>query len=174
LLLSQCFIEGGGQIMKYLTWLGLIPTIALALSGCAVTPKNFYEDPSKAKDTALCRAMLETTDPEFRNDTASEVMRRGLTLEECRNKVAMETAAIIGIAAVATGVAVVAACSNGCAAPAYRPTNYYNSSGPDYDCAGGGGNGPRFVQGPFRLTGPDFYGLDRDGDGVACEPFDEY
>lgn len=40
----------------------------------------------------------------------------------------------------------------------------------DVDCAGGGGNGPFYVEGPIRVTGPDPYGLDRDGDGVACEP----
>lgn len=117
--------------------------------------------------------MLETIDPVFRQDTFNEATSRGLTVEECRNRVAMETAAIIGIAAVATGVAVAAACSNGCAAPAYRPTNYYSST-TDYDCAGGGGDGPLFVQGPFRYTGPDIYGLDRDRDGIACEPYDEY
>ncbi|WP_224816952.1 excalibur calcium-binding domain-containing protein [Hasllibacter sp. MH4015] len=42
-------------------------------------------------------------------------------------------------------------------------------SGGDVDCAGGNGNGPRYVQGPVRVVGPDEYRLDRDGDGVACE-----
>jgi hypothetical protein len=41
--------------------------------------------------------------------------------------------------------------------------------GPDVDCAGGSGNGPRYVRGPIRVTGSDPYGLDRDGDGVGCE-----
>ena len=40
---------------------------------------------------------------------------------------------------------------------------------PDVDCAGGGGNGPYYVQGPIRVVGPDPYRLDRDGDGRACE-----
>jgi hypothetical protein len=39
----------------------------------------------------------------------------------------------------------------------------------DYDCAGGSGNGPRYVQGPIRVVGNDHFGLDRDGDGIACE-----
>jgi hypothetical protein len=39
----------------------------------------------------------------------------------------------------------------------------------DVDCAGGGGNGPEYVQGPIRVTGIDIYGLDRDKDGIACE-----
>jgi endonuclease YncB( thermonuclease family) len=38
----------------------------------------------------------------------------------------------------------------------------------DYDCEGGSGNGPRYT-GPVRVVGPDEFGLDRDGDGFACE-----
>jgi hypothetical protein len=41
--------------------------------------------------------------------------------------------------------------------------------GPDVDCAGGSGNGPRYVQGPVTVTGNDPYGLDRDHDGTGCE-----
>ena len=40
----------------------------------------------------------------------------------------------------------------------------------DVDCAGGNGNGLVYVSGPVYVIGPDEYGLDRDGDGVACEP----
>lgn len=39
----------------------------------------------------------------------------------------------------------------------------------DVDCAGGGGNGPAYVQGPVRVIGKDIYGLDRDGNGIGCE-----
>ena len=39
----------------------------------------------------------------------------------------------------------------------------------DYDCAGGTGNGPEYVDGPVRVTGADPYDLDRDGDGVGCQ-----
>lgn len=39
----------------------------------------------------------------------------------------------------------------------------------DYDCAGGSGDGPKYAVGPIRVTGSDPYGLDSDGDGVACE-----
>jgi len=38
------------------------------------------------------------------------------------------------------------------------------------DCAGGNGNGPEYVSGPVYVVGEDVYELDRDGDGVACEP----
>jgi hypothetical protein len=50
--------------------------------------------------------------------------------------------------------------------PGYDPCI---SPGSDVDCAGGSGNGPRYVSGPVRVTGPDIYDLDRDGDGVGCE-----
>ena len=43
----------------------------------------------------------------------------------------------------------------------------------DYDCAGGSGNGPNYIQGPIRVRhdvpDPDPHGLDRDKDGVGCE-----
>src|ERR671925_269790 len=41
--------------------------------------------------------------------------------------------------------------------------------GPDVDCAGGTGDGPRYVMGPIRVTGSDPYGLDGDNDGIGCE-----
>ncbi len=55
--------------------------------------------------------------------------------------------------------------SGGCT-PGYRPCI---PPGPDVDCAGGTGNGPRYVHGPINVRGSDPYGLDADGDGVACE-----
>jgi beta-lactam-binding protein with PASTA domain len=39
----------------------------------------------------------------------------------------------------------------------------------DYDCAGGSGNGPEYVDGPVEVTGSDPYGLDGNNDGVGCE-----
>ena len=42
----------------------------------------------------------------------------------------------------------------------------------DVDCAGGNGDGPEYVAGPIRVKGPDVYDLDRDNDGIGCEPQD--
>jgi hypothetical protein len=39
----------------------------------------------------------------------------------------------------------------------------------DYDCAGGSGNGPKYVYGTVKITGSDPYGLDADGDGYGCD-----
>ena len=39
----------------------------------------------------------------------------------------------------------------------------------DYDCAGGSGDGPRYVSGPIRVRPPDPFDLDREGDGWGCE-----
>jgi hypothetical protein len=39
----------------------------------------------------------------------------------------------------------------------------------DYDCAGGSGNGPNYVDGPLTVRSPDPFDLDRDHDGVGCE-----
>jgi hypothetical protein len=40
---------------------------------------------------------------------------------------------------------------------------------PDYDCAGGSGDGPDYT-GTVEVTGYDEYGLDEDGDGIGCDP----
>jgi hypothetical protein len=39
---------------------------------------------------------------------------------------------------------------------------------PDYDCDGGSGDGPDYT-GEVKVVGDDHYGLDRDGDGTACD-----
>lgn len=40
----------------------------------------------------------------------------------------------------------------------------------DYDCAGGSGNGPNYVEGPLRVLPPDPFDLDGyDNDGIGCE-----
>jgi hypothetical protein len=41
-------------------------------------------------------------------------------------------------------------------------------SAADYDCAGGSGDGPEYT-GTVTVVGDDHFGLDRDGDGIACE-----
>jgi endonuclease YncB( thermonuclease family) len=61
--------------------------------------------------------------------------------------------------------------------PTAKPSNCHPSyegaclrpDASDYDCVGGSGNGPYYVEGPIRVVGPDEYDLDRDNDGIGCE-----
>lgn len=62
--------------------------------------------------------------------------------------------------------------------PINIPSGNCNSSYPDvclqdgigdYDCAGGSGNGPNYIEGPLRVLPPDPFDLDRDKDGIGCE-----
>ena len=52
--------------------------------------------------------------------------------------------------------------------PAYPGVCLHDGIG-DYDCAGGSGNGPNYVDGPIRVLPPDPFGLDSDHDGEGCE-----
>jgi hypothetical protein len=52
--------------------------------------------------------------------------------------------------------------------PSY-PDVCLNPNAEDYDCAGGSGNGPLYVDGPIAVSPPDPFGLDADGDGLGCE-----
>jgi hypothetical protein len=52
--------------------------------------------------------------------------------------------------------------------PAYPDACLHDGIG-DYDCAGGSGNGPNYVDGPLAVRPPDPFGLDSDHDGVGCE-----
>jgi hypothetical protein len=53
--------------------------------------------------------------------------------------------------------------------PGYRPCIPNRRT--DVDCAGGGGDGPRFTRPgvEYRVTGSDRYRLDGDNDGIGCE-----
>jgi hypothetical protein len=50
--------------------------------------------------------------------------------------------------------------------PSYEPCVPIAS---DVDCLGGNGNGPEYT-GTVRVVGPDEYDLDRDNDGIGCDP----
>jgi hypothetical protein len=53
--------------------------------------------------------------------------------------------------------------------PAYPDVCLHQEIG-DYDCAGGSGNGPNYVEGPIRVLPPDPFDLDgNDNDGIGCE-----
>jgi hypothetical protein len=56
--------------------------------------------------------------------------------------------------------------------PDQRPC--LRQSGGDYDCEGGTGDGPNYIDGPVKVrhdvSPEDPFGLDRDQDGVGSEP----
>jgi hypothetical protein len=52
--------------------------------------------------------------------------------------------------------------------PAYPDRCLQDGIG-DWDCAGGTGNGPNYVDGPLTVLAPDPFDLDRNHDGVGCE-----
>ena len=58
---------------------------------------------------------------------------------------------------------------SGSCTPGYSPC-LIDHAGADYDCYGGGGNGPYFTQPgvTYAVTGSDPYGLDGNHDGRAC------
>lgn len=148
--------------------------LPLLVSACAASPKTFYANPSAVKDTTLCRTILDaaaTGQDQFAFDAATEAIKRGLTLEQCQSKVATENAVLAGVAVVTVAAAAVAACSGGGCSGLSSPG--YSYSGADYDCLGGGGDGPYFVRGPVQVSWTDPYDLDRDGDGIGCEPFQD-
>lgn len=157
--------------MKLHSIFAVISACAL-VSGCAASSKTFYADASKVKDTQLCRTFFEANqagNQQFAFDLATEAQKRGLTAEVCRKKVETENGVLVATALVATAVGVGIACQNGCSGGGYSAPAY-RSAAVDYDCAGGGGNGPYFVNGPFYINAyDDPYNLDADNDGIACE-----
>jgi hypothetical protein len=147
--------------------LATLLALACVLSGCAVSPKTFYASPEKVKDTTLCRTYFEAVrdgNAQYAADIAAEAQHRGLTYDQCQKKVATEDGMLIATAVVATAVGVGIACKDGCGGGGYVPTPRL-----DYDCLGGPGDGPYYVQGPIAVGWNDEYDLDRDGDGIGCE-----
>lgn len=143
--------------------------LAVVLSACATSPKSFYDNPAKQDVTALCRSVIETKDAKFQRDVAAELTRRGMTLEGCQAKINQQNTAITAIALVGAVAAVGVIAANGggggYAAPA-KPAM-------DYDCMGGTGDGPLYIQGPVYVGSNDPYRLDANKNGIGCEATDK-
>lgn len=150
-------------------YLAIGAAAAFALSGCATSPSKFYADPAKPDATSLCRVALDArTDAQFRSDVMRELLRRGIHLQDCQNKVATQNGVLVAAALIGVTTAAVIACKGGgCAGGGGG--GYVDD---DVDCYGGTGNGPRWQYGPIAVGSYDPYGLDADHDGVGCEASD--
>jgi hypothetical protein len=76
--------------------LNLTLLLAIALTGCAVSPDRFYADPVSLSDGQLCRTLNRAAgaDPAFAADVRLEVHARGFTDESCRSLVSSQNSAI--------------------------------------------------------------------------------
>lgn len=158
--------------MQLLRAFGSVALTMALLAGCSASSKTFYSTPAKVKDTQLCRTFIEAArdgNEQFARDTAAEAVRRGLTLEQCQQKVTTENGILIATGVVATAVGVGLACQDGCSVGGYSAPAALGARYGDYDCLGGPGDGPNYIRGPVRVGAHDPYDLDRDNDGVGCE-----
>jgi hypothetical protein len=85
----------------------------------------------------------------------------------------VRTAAAVGAAVAATAALTLTTAVGGASAqtncdPSY-PSMCLETGIGDYDCAGGSGDGPNYVQGPIEVRAPDPFGLDADHNGIGCE-----
>jgi len=162
--------------------------LLLAAVGCATTSSDFYKNPHSATTTDLCRAYIASKEPKYRADLLVELTQRGVSKEECVDRVNEQNAQVAccvvgGLAGLATTALVSAAVVGGSSSSGggggyyqSHPTYYpYPPIGlDDFDCAGGFGNGPNYVQGPVQIVGGyDPYRLDADYDGIGCEDSDK-
>jgi hypothetical protein len=135
------------------------PSESAALEGAV--PGSVDDDEDAAEDTAEARAARREAKRrrEARERRARERRIRARRARE-RRQAAQEAAA---------------ATPEPTPTPEPEPTCNTNYEGaclkpdsPDYDCAGGSGDGPDYT-GLVRVVGIDEYDLDRDGDGIACD-----
>jgi hypothetical protein len=107
---------------------------------------------------AVAAAQKSATAAAARKVAAAVAAAHKVTAQRAATMAAQKSAAAIAAAPPPTT-------ASNCA-PGYDPCI---PPGPDVDCAGGSGNGPRYVQGPLTVTGSDPYGLDHNHDGIGCE-----
>jgi len=62
--------------------------LVAALSACAASPTAFYKNPNRQSDASLCKAFAESSDQQFREDLAVELVGRGITAwPQCQQKI---------------------------------------------------------------------------------------
>lgn len=143
--------------------IALLFVMLLALSACGAEQTSGFSragSSSQAKNAARLERQLERQQARLRRQKVARVtarierqrearqLARAATRQEARESAQEQTLV----------AAPDASCDyDPCLPPA-----------PDYDCAGGSGDGPAYT-GYVRVLGADPYDLDSDGDGVGCE-----
>lgn len=63
--------------------LAFAAVISLALASCTTTQAEFQKNPKVISKAALCRTLLETPDPYFRQEVATELLKRQIDPNNC-------------------------------------------------------------------------------------------
>ncbi len=110
----------------YITRSIIAISVALSLASCTTTQADFQNNPKAVSQAALCRTLLESSDPVFQRQIVRELGRRGIKAWDCPAMVQLENQAIAAVAAVAIVGTAVAVCSNNnCGGGAYTPYRQY-------------------------------------------------
>lgn len=155
--------------MRSIRWSAAILVGVALLSGCSDSPPTLRPpySPPPTVDESPSPTVEKVSLPKLRGEEVTrarrQVRRLGLSvfIEEKPSRKPVGT--VIGQHRLGRSVQLVVA-TDICQGydPCIRP-------GPEVDCAGGTGGGPRYVNGPVYVSGPDPYGLDDDDDGVGCQ-----
>jgi len=140
--------------------------VSLELGGAPADVRNLWPEPYAGRRGSYNK-------DEFENRLHAEVCAGAITLAKAQAEI------VDFVKFTAPGASSPAPPSGPSSAPAPAPSsgskcdsNYSGAcldpNASDYDCAGGAGDGPKYVQGPIRVVGTDHYYLDGNGDGIAC------
>jgi hypothetical protein len=100
--------------------------IVVALSGCAVSPTSFRNNPSAHSDATVCRALRGNqarADPTFAYDLTQELGRRGIPFNSCDSLIAKQDATI-GIGVLLGAALIAVAASKGGGGGGYNTAQY--------------------------------------------------
>jgi cytoskeletal protein RodZ len=194
---GQQFSPPPGWIARHKVLTGVGAFVAICLIGSAASASSGHAKPTAANKVTTSSSHTEsvtsaaTTSESAQQAVDATIAAAKAAAEKAAAATASKAAAEKAVAAKAAAVKAAAdkaaadkvaaarAAAAAAAAAATPPTTSAPNCtpgydpcippGPDVDCAGGTGNGPRYVQGPITVTGSDPYRLDADHNGIGCE-----
>lgn len=104
--------------------------MSLALASCTTTQADFRKNPKAVSKAALCRTLVESTDPYFRQEVATELLKRQVDPNTCAAMVQQQNqaaAALVAVALIGTAVAVCANNNCGGGGGSYYPPPSYRT-----------------------------------------------